>query len=147
MALSIGRLCHLTIVAGATWLATVATAGAFQMDIPCLPIDRSEFVAALLADGMFSQQGYGRFVATDGFVVDTSGMRDYCYEAPAYDIPLSFVMVQGPTATYSISIARFRSPAAADRYFAATQAGPPLGEHLVRSSPTNVVGIIWVAKH
>jgi len=120
--LSIARLCQFTLAAGAAWLS-VGAANAFQLDVPCLPIDRPAFVATLLADGLFSQQGYGRFVAADGFIVDTTGMRDYCSEAPSGGVPLSIVQAQGPTAYYSISIARFKSPAAADRYFGAMQGG------------------------
>ena len=142
--MSIVPLLRVVLVGVATWFAAATTASA-SMDVPCTPIERPAFVAAMLADGTFSQQGYGRFVAKDGFVVDTTGMRDYCAEAAADRDPLLIVQAQGPAAYYSIAIARFRSPAAADRYFGVMQKHSAGDDHLVRSSPTEVVHIMRVA--
>ena len=143
--MSIAWLSRLTIIAFAILAAPAAQA--FQMDVPCLPIARSDFVAAMLADGAFSQQGYGRFVAADGFVVDTAGMRDYCAEASSGRDPLSIVQAQGPTAYYSIAIARFASPAAANRYFGAMQKYSTGNDHLLRVGATVLIQITRAATH
>ena len=133
-----------TVIGIAAWLAAATTTFAFQMDVPCLPIERSAFVAAMLADGTFRQEGYGRFVAADGFIVDTTGMRDYCSETLSDRDPLLIVQAQGPGAYYSISIARFRSPADADRYLGRLQKYLAGDDHLMRSSRTEVVQIMRV---
>lgn len=142
--MSIVPLVRLTTTAMMVW-CTGASAALASMERVCTSIERSAFVAALLADGNFRQHGYGRFVATDGFLVDTTGMRDYCAEASSGRDPLLVVQAQGPKAYYSIAIARFRSPADADRYFGRLRKYSAGDDHLVRSSPTEVVQIMRVA--
>ncbi|WP_354037820.1 hypothetical protein [Devosia sp. UYZn731] len=84
-----------------------------SMDIPCSPISQTQADDILRREAGIENTTKQIYIAPDGYVMDASGMSDYClYEQEDNSIMLN---ISGPKGNYYIiSIARFDSGAEAD---------------------------------